>query len=140
MSAQLFQSESTLNCACLIILTYIAVYNCDTHAHVSSASVSNVGMPFVMLIIKRHLHLEIAIWKFLNNGYGKYPNLRSIKSLNVAENVSANSVKEAENDWIDWQFSVCLALLGTILPCLVYIYSSIIVYKIICCGVSARHF
>ena len=31
--------ESILNGACLIILSYIAVYNRDTYAHVSQASV-----------------------------------------------------------------------------------------------------
>ena len=57
-------SESTFSCTCLIILSYIAVYNHDTYVHVSSASVSSVGM----LIVKQHLHLEITIWKFFNNG------------------------------------------------------------------------
>ena len=56
-----FESESTLNSTCLIILSYIVVYNHDTYAHVSSASVSTVGMSFVMLKIKQHLHLEIKI-------------------------------------------------------------------------------
>ena len=45
------ESESPINHACLIILSYIAVYNHDTCAW-SSESVSNVGMSFVMLITK----------------------------------------------------------------------------------------
>ena len=61
------ESESTLNHACLIILSYIAVHN--TYMHVSSAGVSSVGISLVMLIIKKHLWLEIAIQKFFNNGY-----------------------------------------------------------------------
>ena len=93
------ESESTLNCACLIILSYIAGYNCDTYVHVSSASVSNVGMSFLISIIKQHL--EIAIQKFFNNGYRKYRNLHSTNSINAAENDSANSVNVAENDWTD---------------------------------------
>ena len=56
----------------MIILSYIAIYNRDTNEHVSSASVSNVGMSFVMLIIKQHLRLEIAMRKFFNIGYGNY--------------------------------------------------------------------
>ena len=63
------ESESTLNRACLIILSYIAVYNHDTYMHVSSAKVGMVGMSLVMVKIKQHLHLEIAIWKFFNNDY-----------------------------------------------------------------------
>ena len=66
------ESESTLNCTCLIILSYIAVYNPDTYAHVSSASVSNAGMSFVMLI---------CIWKLQ---YGK--SLIAVKENN---NISA---------------------------------------------------
>ena len=65
------ESESTLNRQCLIILSFVAVYNCDTYALMSSASVSNVGMSFNMLIINQHLYLEIAIQKFFNNGYRK---------------------------------------------------------------------
>ena len=38
--------ESTINHSCLIILSYITVYNRDTYAYVSSASVSNVGISF----------------------------------------------------------------------------------------------
>ena len=43
------ESESTCNRGCQIILSYmyIAFYNCDINAHVSSASVSNVGTSFV---------------------------------------------------------------------------------------------
>ena len=70
----------------MIILSYIAIYNRDTNEHVSSASVSNVGMSFVMLIIKQHLRLEIAMRKFFNIGYGNYWNLCWAKSLNAAEN------------------------------------------------------
>ena len=62
------ESESILNCICLIILSFIA-YHCDTYAHVNTASISYVGMSFLILIIKQHLHSEIAIWKFFNNGY-----------------------------------------------------------------------
>ena len=40
--------ESTLNCPCLIILSYIAVYNRDTNAHVSLANVSIVGVSVIM--------------------------------------------------------------------------------------------
>ena len=43
-------------------------------------------MSFVMLIINQHLHLDVAILKFFNNGYGKYQNLCSTKSVNAAEN------------------------------------------------------
>ena len=32
-------------------MSYIAIYNPDTYLHVSSASVSNVGMSFVILIL-----------------------------------------------------------------------------------------
>ena len=46
------ESKSTLNRACLIILSYIAVFNSDNYAHVGSASVSNVGISFVTLKIK----------------------------------------------------------------------------------------
>ena len=49
------ENGSALNCTCLIIQSYIAVYNNDTYVHVSSASVSNVGMSFVMLKIKKYL-------------------------------------------------------------------------------------
>ena len=57
------------------VLSYIAVYNRDTYVHVSLTSESDVGMTFIISIIKnQHLHLEIAIWKFFNNGYGKYRN------------------------------------------------------------------
>ena len=38
------EKESRLNGACLKILSYIAIYNCDTYAQVSSASVINVGI------------------------------------------------------------------------------------------------
>ena len=79
------ESESTLNHACLIILSYTAVYNRDTYVHVSSASVSNVGLSFIMFNINQHLLLEIAITKFFNNGYGKYQNLHSANSVNAAE-------------------------------------------------------
>ena len=51
--------ESTLNGTCLIILSYIAVYNCGTYAHISSANVRNIGMSFIMLKIKQHLCLEL---------------------------------------------------------------------------------
>ena len=61
------ESESTLNCACLIILSYTAVYKHDTYVHVSSARVSNVGLSFIMLKIKQCLSLEIALRKFFNN-------------------------------------------------------------------------
>ena len=60
------ESESILNRSCLIILSYIAVYN--TYAHVSSADISNVGMSFGMFVSNQHLLLEIAIRKFVNNG------------------------------------------------------------------------
>ena len=63
--------ESTLNSACLILLSFVAVYNRDIYAHMRSASVSNVGMSFITLIISQQLHLEIPIQKFFNNGYGK---------------------------------------------------------------------
>ena len=109
------QSESTLNCACLI-MSNIAVYNRDTYAHVSSTSVSNVGMSLVMLKIKQHLRLEVAlevaIQKFFNKDYGKYWDLCLANSINVDENDLANSRNAAENDWTDWQFSVSQALLS----------------------------
>ena len=95
------ESESTLNWACLLILSYTAVYNHDTYAHVSWASVSNVGMSFIMLIIKQHLHLKIATWKIFNNGYRKYWNLLSTNSVNATENDSAKSVKCSQK-WLDW--------------------------------------
>ena len=44
------------------------------------------------------MHLEIAIWKFFNNGYRKYLNLCPTKSVNVTENDSANSINAAETD------------------------------------------
>ena len=84
------------------MLSYIAVYNCDTYVHVSSASVS---ISFFMLI-NQYLCLEIAIRKFFNNGYGKYRNHHSVNSINVAENDLANSVNAGKNYWTDWQFSV----------------------------------
>ena len=49
------ESKCILNCACLIILSYVAVYNRDAYAHVNSASVSNVGMSFAMIKVKQHL-------------------------------------------------------------------------------------
>ena len=70
----------------MIIQTYIAVYNRDTH--VSSASVSNVGMSFVMFKIKQHLRLEFAIRKFFNKNYGKHRDLCWANSVNAAENDS----------------------------------------------------
>ena len=72
---------------------------------VSSASVCNVGMSFVMLIIKQHLHLETAIQKLLNNGYRQKRNLHSENSINAAECDLANSVTVSENDWTNRQFS-----------------------------------
>ena len=54
----------------MIILTYIAVYFRDTYAHVTSASVSNVGITFVTFKIKQHQRLEFAIRKFFNKNYG----------------------------------------------------------------------
>ena len=54
------KSESALNCTCLIILSNIAVYNCDIYVHVSLITEINVGVC-----------LEIAVPKFFNNGYGK---------------------------------------------------------------------
>ena len=84
------ESESTLNCACLIILSHIVVYNCNTYAHVSSVSVRNVGMSFVMLKRKQQLCLEVAIWNFFNKNYGKYQYLSS-NSVNATKNDSANS-------------------------------------------------
>ena len=74
--------------------------------HVSSACVSNVGMSLVMSKIKQHLFLEIAVWKFFSNGYGKYQDLCSTDSINGAEKDSANSRSAAKNDWTNWQFSV----------------------------------
>ena len=65
------ESKSTLNRACPIILSYIVVYKRDTYGHVSSESVRNVGMSFVMLKMKQSLHLEVAIRKFLYKDYGK---------------------------------------------------------------------
>ena len=93
-------------------MSNIAVYNRDTYAHVSSASVSNVGMSFVMLKIKQHLRLEVAIEKFCNKDYGKYWDLHLANSINADENDLANSRNVAENDWTDWQFSVSRALLS----------------------------
>ena len=68
---------------------------------------------FIMLIIKQNLHLEIAIWKFFNIGYGEYRNLHLANTINAAENDSANSVNAAKNDWAYWQFSVSGALVNT---------------------------
>ena len=79
----------------MIILCYIAVYNCGTYAHVSSENVSNVGMLFTVLIISQYLRLEIAIRKFFNNGYEKY--LNSSNSVNTAENDSSTSINVEEN-------------------------------------------
>ena len=90
------ESESTLNHGCLIILSYIAVYNRDVYAHVSSASVSNVGISFLILKIKQRLHLEVAIWKFFNKDYGKYRNLSSANSVNATSDDSANSGNAAK--------------------------------------------
>ena len=87
----------------LIILSYIAVYDRDT--------ISNVGMSFVMLIINQHLHLEIVVRKFFNNGNGKYWNLRLVNSLNVTENDSANSVCIYGQKWLDW-----LAIFSFLIP------------------------
>ena len=84
---------------CSSIELYIAIYKRDLHVQVSSASVINVGISFVMLKINQHLRLEIAIRKFFNNGYKKYQNL-----------LWASSVNAAENDWTDWQFLVSQAL------------------------------
>ena len=110
--------ESTFNCKCLLILSYIAVYNCDNkYAHISLASKSNAGMLFVMLIINQNLHLEIAIWKFSNNGYGKYQKL-----------CSANFGNTTENDWTDWQFSFLEPWwwhFSTLDSCLHYFFSSL---------------
>ena len=103
--------ESRLNNACLTILSCIAVYNHDTYVQVSSASVINVGISFVMIIINQHLRLEIAKHKFFKNGYGKYRILHSANSVNETENDTANSVNAAENDLTDWQFSVSRALI-----------------------------
>ena len=83
------ESEITLNHACLIILSYIAVYNRDIYAHVSSTSVSNVGLLFVMLKIKQHLSLEVAMRKFFKV-YGKYRDVHSANSINAVEHDSAN--------------------------------------------------
>ena len=66
-------------------------------------------MSFVMLVIKQHLHLEIAILKF--NDDGKYWNFHLANFRNAAKNDSASSINVAENDWTDWQFSVSPALL-----------------------------
>ena len=71
-------------------------YNNKDDAHVSSASISNVGMSFFMLIINQHLHLEIARQKFFHNDYGKYRNHHLASSVNVTKNDSANSVKSAK--------------------------------------------
>ena len=79
------------------VLSNIAVNDQDTYVHVSLTSESSVGMPFVKLIINQHLHLEIAIWKFFNNGNRKYQNLHLANSVNAAENDSV---------WTNWQFSV----------------------------------
>ena len=59
-----------------------------------------------MLIIKPasafgNLNTEI------NNGNGKYHNLRSVNSVNATEKDLVNSVNSAKNDWTDWQFSGC---------------------------------
>ena len=62
-------------------------------------------MPFVMLKIKQHLCLKVAIQKFFNKDYGKYQDIRSANSVNMSE------MNAAENDWTDWQFSVSQALL-----------------------------
>ena len=51
-----------------------------SYAHVRAASVSNVGMSFVMLIIKQHLHLETAIQKFFSNVFGQYRTLHLASS------------------------------------------------------------
>ena len=75
------ECESTLNHGCPIILSYIAVYNHDVYVHVSSASVSNIGMSFVVLKKKQHLPLEVAVPKFFNKDYGKYRNLRTTNSV-----------------------------------------------------------
>ena len=83
--------------------------------HVSSASVSNVGMSFVVLKMKQHLCLEVAIWKFFNKDYRKYPDLCLANSVNATENDSANSGYGAENDWTNWHFSVSRALPTTIM-------------------------
>ena len=42
------------------VLSYIAVYNCDIYAQVSSASVINVGILVIMLTINQDLRLEIT--------------------------------------------------------------------------------
>ena len=84
--------------------------------HVSSASVSNAGMSFVMLKIKQRLSMEVAIRKFFNKDNGKYRNLHystNTRGVHTTEEDSANSGNEAENDWTDWQFSVSRALAWT---------------------------
>ena len=67
--------------------------------HVSSASASNVGMSFVMLIVKQHLHLESAIWKFF---------LTMMMENTKIFTGQTQSVNSGENDW---QFSVSRACL-----------------------------
>ena len=95
-----------LNRACLIILSYITVHNCDTYVYVSSATESNADKSYVILIIKQHLHLEIAIRKIFNNGYRNYRNLNLANIVNEAENDLENTENTAENVCTDWQFSV----------------------------------
>ena len=65
-------------------------------------------MSFIMFILKQHLHLEIAIQKFFNNGYRKHRNLRLANYVNAAKMTG-----QAENNRTDWQFSVFRALLYT---------------------------
>ena len=64
------ESESRFNCAYLIILAILPIIIMIL-MQLSSASVSNVGKSFFMLIINQHLHLEIALQKCFNNVYGK---------------------------------------------------------------------
>ena len=67
---------------------------------------------YVILHVKNKavLHLEVAIPKFLNKDYEKYRKLHSANSINVTKDDSANSRNAAENDQIDWQFSISRAL------------------------------
>ena len=116
------ENESTLNHTCLTILSYVAVYNRDTYAHVSSASVSNVCISFIMLKIKQHLYLEVAIPNFFKKDYRKFQNLRPADSVNAAKNDLTNSGNVTENDWTDWQFSVSRALMSSVAN---YIYCSL---------------
>ena len=89
------ESENTLKRSCLkIIELHCFLKSCFLCA-LSLTSESNVCIKNIMMIIKQHLRLEIAVWKLFNNGYGKYRNLRL-----------ANSINADETDWTDWHFSV----------------------------------